>query len=179
MSRFIFESGTHASCGTGAETVRERSHPAGRNLVKRFRCSHLFSPNMSCSQGRLWNADLPKCLYAHGENVSDSDLNLKLLSVVFLTVMVARYSLFPSYLRVPNICAVREQSCCWYHRRTGIFLPEGAVNHLPKKFLQVAQILWNSRKETRVIRCTNNGLDMKWNFFLIYESTYEFKNKTL
>ena len=52
-----------------------------------------------------------------------------------------------------------------FHRRTGIFLPGGAVNHLPKKFLQVAQILWNSRKETRVIRCTNNGLDMKWNFF--------------
>ena len=23
------------------------------------------------------------------------------------------------------------------HRRTGIFLPGGAVNHLPKKFLQV------------------------------------------
>ena len=26
------------------------------------------------------------------------------------------------------------------HRRTGNFLPGGAVNHLPKKFLQVAQI---------------------------------------
>ena len=26
------------------------------------------------------------------------------------------------------------------HRRTGNFLPGGAVNHLPKKFSQVAQI---------------------------------------
>ena len=26
------------------------------------------------------------------------------------------------------------------HRRMGNFLPGGAVNHLPKKFLQVAQI---------------------------------------
>ena len=28
----------------------------------------------------------------------------------------------------------------WHHRRTGNFLPGGAVNHLPKKFSQVAQI---------------------------------------
>ena len=41
----------------------------------------------------------------------------------------------------------------------------GGGNHLPKNFLQVAQILRNSRKEARVIRCTNNGLHMKWNFF--------------
>ena len=45
------------------------------------------------------------------------------------------------------------------------FCPGGgggaAVNHLPKKFLQVTQILRNSRKETRVIRCTNNSLHMK------------------
>ena len=54
------------------------------------------------------------------------------------------------------------------HRRTGIFLPGGAVNHLPKKCLQVAQILRNSRKETGVLRCTNNGLHMKWNFFHIW-----------
>ena len=54
-----------------------------------------------------------------------------------------------------------EKNNCFSHRRTGIFLPGGAVNHLPKKFLQVAQILRNSRKETRVIRCTNNGLHMK------------------
>ena len=32
------------------------------------------------------------------------------------------------------------------HRRTGYFLPGEAVNHLPKKFLQVAQ---NSRTEIR------------------------------
>ena len=40
------------------------------------------------------------------------------------------------------------------HRRTGIFLPGGAVNHLPKKFPQVVQ------KKTRVVRCTNIGLNM-------------------
>ena len=36
------------------------------------------------------------------------------------------------------------------HRRAGYFLPGGAVNHLPKKFFQVAQIfIQNSRTETR------------------------------
>ena len=32
------------------------------------------------------------------------------------------------------------QGCAWEHRRMGNFLPGGAVNHLPKKFSQVAQI---------------------------------------
>ena len=30
--------------------------------------------------------------------------------------------------------------CLHFHRRTGNFLPGGAVNHLPKKFSEVAQI---------------------------------------
>ena len=40
----------------------------------------------------------------------------------------------------------RQDSNLESHRRTGYFLPGGAVNHLPKKFLQVAQ---NSRTEIR------------------------------
>ena len=35
----------------------------------------------------------------------------------------------------------------------------GAVNHLPKKFLQVAQIF--TKQSKWVIRCTNNGLHTK------------------
>ena len=45
-------------------------------------------------------------------------------------------------------------TCFEAHRRTGNFRPGGggaAVNHLPKKFLQVAQILQNSRREKRAI----------------------------
>ena len=37
------------------------------------------------------------------------------------------------------------------HRRTGNFLPGGAVNHLPKKISPVAQIFRKSRKEMRVV----------------------------
>ena len=36
-----------------------------------------------------------------------------------------------------------------------------AVNHLAKKFSQVAHILTKQPKETRVIPCTNNGQHMK------------------
>ena len=39
-----------------------------------------------------------------------------------------------------------------HHRRTGIFLPGGAVNHLPKKISQVAQIFTkeSEREEGRI-----------------------------
>ena len=37
------------------------------------------------------------------------------------------------------------------HRRTGNILLGGAVNHLPKKILPVAQIFRKSRKEMRVV----------------------------
>ena len=43
----------------------------------------------------------------------------------------------------------------YQHRCSGNFLPRGAVNHLPKKFLQVAQIFGNQLKRKEVIRCTN------------------------
>ena len=35
------------------------------------------------------------------------------------------------------------------HRRTGNFRPGGAVNHLPKKFLQVAQIFTKQSKRNK------------------------------
>ena len=45
------------------------------------------------------------------------------------------------------------------HRRTGNFLPGGAVNHLPKKFSQVAQIFTKkSKRNEGHIRCSNIGL---------------------
>ena len=36
--------------------------------------------------------------------------------------------------------------CAETHGRTGIFLPGGAVNHLPKNFSQVAQIFTKQSK---------------------------------
>ena len=38
-----------------------------------------------------------------------------------------------------------------YHRRTGNFLPGGAVNHLPKKSPELPKFLRKSRKEMRAI----------------------------
>ena len=37
------------------------------------------------------------------------------------------------------------------HRRTGNFLPGGAVNHLPKKFSQVSQIFTKESKRNEAI----------------------------
>ena len=52
------------------------------------------------------------------------------------------------------------------HRRTGNFLPRGAVNHLPK-FLQ------NSRKETRAIRCSNIGRTGIWKWLdTVFQGQY-------
>ena len=45
---------------------------------------------------------------------------------------------------VIGYCLRRER--CSSHRRTGNFRPGGAVNHLPKKFLQVAQIFTKQSK---------------------------------
>ena len=45
-------------------------------------------------------------------------------------------------------------------RRTGNFLPGGAVNHLPNKILESCPNFYEtySRQETRAIRCNNIGL---------------------
>ena len=49
------------------------------------------------------------------------------------------------------------------HRRMRNFLLGGAVNHLPKKFSQVAPIFFlYSRKETRAIRCNHIGCTCIW-----------------
>ena len=57
------------------------------------------------------------------------------------------------------------------HSRTGNFVPggvgEGEVNHLPNRFLQVTQIFTNSRKQMRVIRCTNIGLQCTYKVKII------------
>ena len=49
------------------------------------------------------------------------------------------------------------------HRRTGYFLPGRAVNHLPKKFLQVAQIFTkqSNRNESRCNKIDRTGI-WKW-----------------
>ena len=39
---------------------------------------------------------------------------------------------------------------CYDRRRTGIFLPGGALNHLPKKFLQVAAKFYETVERKRV-----------------------------
>ena len=41
------------------------------------------------------------------------------------------------------------------HSRTGNFLPGGAVNYLPKKFSQVAQIFTKQWKRNEAKRCNN------------------------
>ena len=38
----------------------------------------------------------------------------------------------------------------------------------PKNSLKLPKLLRNSRKETRVIRCTDNGLHMKWKYFYVW-----------
>ena len=50
-------------------------------------------------------------------------------------------------------------TCCHKHRRTGNFLPEGAVTICPKNYRKLPKFLRNSRlrKETRAILCKNIG----------------------
>ena len=58
---------------------------------------------------------------------------------------------------------------CPGHRRTGNFLPEGAVNHSCKlpKFLQ------NRRTETRAIRCNNMGRTSIWKWLdTVFQGQY-------
>ena len=47
------------------------------------------------------------------------------------------------------------------HRRTGYFLPGGAVNHLPKKILQAAQIFTKQLNRNEG-RCNNIGRTGVW-----------------
>ena len=56
------------------------------------------------------------------------------LTYVYCVACLCRFFLFACFL-------VRD-----LHRHTGNFLPRGAVNHLPKKFLQVAQIFTKQSK---------------------------------
>ena len=45
-----------------------------------------------------------------------------------------------------NIGELKKESM---HRRTGNFRPRGAVDHLPKKFLQIAQIFTKQSKRNK------------------------------
>ena len=46
---------------------------------------------------------------------------------------------------------ILEDGFRFQHRRTGNFLPGGAVSHLPKNFRKCPKFLQKSRKETRAI----------------------------
>ena len=61
------------------------------------------------------------------------------------------------------MCKCFESANTDRHRRTGYFLPRGAVNHLPKKFLQVAQIFTkqSNRNEGRCNKIGRTGIYMK------------------
>ena len=65
-----------------------------------------------------------------------------------------------------NFIKINSFCLFWFylqvHRRTANFLPGGAVNHLPKKFSQVAQIFTKkSKRNEGHIRCSKIGLLMK------------------
>ena len=57
---------------------------------------------------------------------------------------------------------VKDKNCIFTRqKRTGYFLPGGAVNHLPKKFLQVAQI-FTKRSNRNEGRCNKIGRTGIW-----------------
>ena len=57
------------------------------------------------------------------------------------------------------------------------FFARGTVNHLPKNSYKLPKFLRYSRKETRIIRCTNNSVHMKWKYSYIW--IYHMSSKTL
>ena len=58
------------------------------------------------------------------------------------------------------------------HRRTGRFLPGGAVNHLPKKSLQVAQI-FTKQSNRNEGRCNNIGRTGIWKWLdTVFQGQY-------
>ena len=59
-------------------------------------------------------------------------------------------------------------TCCVTHKRTGIFCQGVWWTICPKISFKLPKFLWNSWKETRVIRCTDNGLHMKWKYFYVW-----------
>ena len=76
--------------------------------------------------------------------------------------------MFERFLAISSV-----KQCAQKHRRTGSFRPGGAVNRLPKKFLQVAQILQNSRREKRAIRCNNIGRTGLWKWLdTVFQGQY-------
>ena len=74
-----------------------------------------------------------------------------------------------------GVIALFWRSNNFKYRRTGRLREVGggwALNNLLKKFSQFSECSRNSRKETRVIRCTNIGLHMKWKYSYIWTWIY-------
>ena len=74
---------TRASDATGVAPVRERSHPAGRSLHGEdvSLLAHAFSKHEQFTRQAGYGILIYRSDFAHGEDDSDGDLNLKLLSV--------------------------------------------------------------------------------------------------
>ena len=61
-------------------------------------------------------------------------------------------------------CVVLRYNICHVHRRTGHFLPGGAVNHLPKKITQVAQIFTKESKRNESHIATTQAVLARYGF---------------
>ena len=75
-----------------------------------------------------------------------------LITSIYSIVKLRYYSLLSEFLLTQKTCFICSSISCIHslkksqHRRTGNFLPGGAVNHLPKKISQVAQIFTKESK---------------------------------
>ena len=58
---------------------------------------------------------------------------------------------------LPQSCSPRDKDRCEPHRRTGNFLPGGAVNHLPKKILASVPNFYRRVETKRGPYCNNIG----------------------
>ena len=73
---------------------------------------------------------------------------------------------------------INKDTLDWYaHRRTDNFCLGSRWIICPRNSCKIPNFLRNSRNETRVIRCTNNGLHMKWKYSYIW--IYHTSSKTL
>ena len=64
---------------------------------------------------------------------------------------------------------INKDTLDWYaHRRTDNFCLGSRWTICPRNSCKIPKLLRNSRNETRVIRCTNNGLHMKWKYSYIW-----------
>ena len=72
---------------------------------------------------------------------------------------------------------INKDTLDWYaHRRTDNFCLAGGKPFAQEILARFPIFLRNSRNETRVIRCTNNGLHMKWKYSYIWICHMSSKN---